>query len=280
MKLNSVAVKNKSVKKLKVMISEAILILSAGLLPACSKPAPDKDTRSGTQSDTCPSAMISDVIKTVNDNDAKGFASLCIYPISRPYPLRDIKDSIQMADYFPVMVDDSLRTAMKRQKAEDWESYGWRGWSFGDTTPIWTDEDGIEAVSYVSAAERGLQSILAREEMLTLAPEFREGWTPVMTLTDQNRTKLYRIDSKEGKMRLMGFDMPFRKGDKPSLVMIGTVSTEGSGGYDVYDFEAPDGEKAEYMPDAEPPVKIQFTSPSDKETDVEVYPAYWRDLTK
>lgn len=275
MELNCISVKN-----LTKMTTAALIILSGNLLLSCNHNSPADVKKPADQAPTRPTEIISKLKKTIEDSDSKGFAAICIYPIARPYPLRDIGDSIDMEAYFPVMIDDSLRKAVGESKGEDWESYGWRGWSFGASTPLWVDDSGLEIVSYVSNAEKGLQKILAREELLTLAPEFREGWTPVMTMLSENGEQLYRIDTKDGKMRLMGFDMPYKKGATPTVLMLGSVSTEGTAQYEIYDFASPDGRKAEYSPDGEPPVKIQFISPTKGETDVEVCPAYWRDIVK
>ena len=59
-------------------------------------------------------------MRALADGDAAGFASLCVYPIVRPYPLKDIEDSLSMVDYFPILVDAPLREKMKKGKVGDW----------------------------------------------------------------------------------------------------------------------------------------------------------------
>lgn len=257
--------------------SIAAIALMAMTCPiACHDAKAGKDNSSDTELEARPDEELSRLMKSISEGDAKTFASICVYPVKRPYPLKDIADSTAMADYFPVMIDDSLRSAMQDATLDDWESYGWRGWSMSKGTPIWYDE-GVQYVTYLSPAERGLRRLLAREEIQSLSPEYRDGWEPVMTLLSADRKKLFRIDSKGDQMRLMAFDAPFRGNEKPAMMMMGKMTQEGSGDYTVYGFNDADGLAAEYAPDAEPPVKIIFTSPSAPEDGVEVYPAYWRD---
>lgn len=262
----------------KFTIASAVIMTSAGF-SSCHKAETGKENESASLLESRPDEGLTLVMKTIADGDAEGFASICVYPVRRPYPLKDITDSIAMTDYFPVMIDDSIRNMMQGASLDDWESYGWRGWSITEGTPVWYDE-GVQYVDYTSEAERGLRRLLAREEIESLSPEFRDDWNPVMTLISSDRQKLYRIDSKGDEMRLMGFEAPFRVNGKPSVMMMGKKTSEGSGDYAIYDFHDVDGSKAEYSPDAEPPVKIIFTSPSATENDIEVYPSYWRDEVK
>lgn len=271
--MNFSNIHKRSIKK--SSMAAALLIAFAGL-GACHDVKAEKDKSSDTELESRPDEGLNRLMKAIAAGDAEAFASICVYPVQRPYPLKDIADSIAMVYYFPVMIDDSIRSAMQEATVEDWESYGWRGWSMSEGNPVWYDE-GVQYVAYVSPAERGLRRLLAREEIQSLSPEYREGWEPVMTLLSNDRNKLYRIDSKGDRMRLMGFDAPFRVNEKPSVMMIGTMTTEGSGDYTTYNFNDADGLTAVYAPDAEPPVKITFKSATSADDEVVVYPAYWRD---
>ena len=256
------------------------ICLSSIAFTSCHDAKAEKDSSDSSYAEPRPDAALRELMRTLSENDAPGFAALCVYPIPRPYPLKSIDDSVSMVDYFPIIADDSLRTYIRKSKLEDWESYGWRGWSVGDARPIWYDE-GVQIIDYVSPAESGLQKILAREEIMSLAPQFREGWTPVMTFVEIDGDKVFRIDSKENSYRLMGFDKAEHMRDIPSILMLGSVSTEGSAGYATYAFADSTGSQAEFMPDAEPPVKLIIKHPRlKKEDSYEVNPGYWRDILK
>ncbi len=256
------------------------ICFSSVAFTSCHDAKAEKDSSDSSYAEPRPDDALKELMRTLSENDAPGFAALCVYPIPRPYPLKSIDDSISMVDYFPIIADDSLRDYIRKSKLEDWESYGWRGWSVGDARPIWYD-DGVQIIDYVSPAESGLQKILAREEIMSLAPQFREGWTPIMTLTEIDGDKVFRIDSKDDSYRLMGYDNANHLRDIPSILMIGSVSKEGSAGYATYTFSDSTGSKAEFFPDAEPPVKIFIKHPKlKKEDSYEVQPGYWRDILK
>lgn len=258
----------------------ASVCLSSFSFTSCHDAKAEKDSTDSSYAEPKPEDALRELMRSLSENDAPGFAALCVYPISRPYPLKSIDDSISMVDYFPIIADDSLRNYMRQSKVEDWESYGWRGWSIGKTHPLWFDE-GIQIIDYVSPAESGLQKILAREEIMSLAHQFREGWTPVMTLIEIDGDKIFRIDSKRGTYRLMGFDKAEHVREIPSILMLGSVSTEGSADTPIYAFSDSTGAQAEYIPDAEPPTKIFIKRPKLKREDsYKVRPGYWRDILK
>lgn len=224
-----------------------------------------------------PDNALRELMRSLREADAPGFAALCVYPIPRPYPLREIDDSVAMVEYFPVMVDDSLRNVMRRASLDDWESFGWRGWSMRDDQPVWYDE-GVLFVDYESKAESALRKILAKEEMMTLAPEYRDGWTPVTALAETDGPMVFRIDRNGDVYRLMGFSGVEDISLKPDLLLDGSMEEEGSARSQIYVF-ADGNTKAEYIPDAEPPVYITITSPKETQT-IDVRPVYWRDIIK
>lgn len=80
--------------------------LAAGGCGRGSAKSPERDPVAGM--DSLPEEVQS-VIRAVVNNDSVAFSSLVNYPLARPYPLHDIKDSVEMRSYFPVLVDDSLR---------------------------------------------------------------------------------------------------------------------------------------------------------------------------
>lgn len=230
-----------------------------------------------------PDEELKALTKAMADGDARGFARLCSYPIQRPYPLRNIEDSTAMVDYFPVMVDDSLQSAMRHAHLSDWQNYGWRGWSLKDSNPVWYD-DGVQFVDYVSKAERGIRSMLAREEIETLAQGLRKGWTPVVTLVqtdpDDGGAWIFRIDRKGDVYRLAGYAPAKSLREMPEIVLDGTLTEEGSALSRDYVFSGDKGEKAEYAPDSDDEDCLTVTVPPKPAVVYRVEPAYWRDYVK
>lgn len=270
-------INNKLVWKLGILTG---MCLSSVALSACHDAKAEKESSDTAYTATRPDAALKELMRAISESDAPGFAAICIYPIERPYPLKSIEDSVSMVDYFPVIVDDSLKTYISKSKLDDWENYGWRGWSIGDSKPLWFDE-GVQIIDYISPAETGLRKILAREEIMSLAPQYREGWTPVMTLIEIDGDKVFRIDSHKDTYRLMGFDKAEKVRDIPSILLIGNVTTEGSAGSPVYAFSDSTGMEAEYLPEAEPPVSIYIRNPKQKkEISFRVRRGYWRDILR
>lgn len=260
-------------------IATLVLLLAASLTLQSCKANEHNDHTPADIAGARPDEALTKLARSLAEGDAPGFAALCTYPILRPYPLKDIEDSISMVDYFPILVDEPFRSMFRESKPDDWESYGWRGWSIAGSNPLWYDE-GVQIIDYVSPAEAGLQRILAREEIMSLAPQFRDGWTPVMTLVETDGDRVFRIDSKAETFRLMGFDRAENIKGIPALLLLGTVETEGSAGIQRYTFTSAEGMEAEFMPDAPAPALFLKHPKSGGAETCNVRPAYWRDIIK
>lgn len=184
-----------------------------------------------------------------------------------------------MVDYFPVMVDDSLRAIASDVDPGDWENRGWRGWALGDPVVIWFDE-GVQFVDYESKAESGLRRLLVRDEMLSLKHPLGEGWMPVETLVEVGGDKVFRIDSVGGVFRLMEYPDCSVMREMPLFVLTGPLTLEGTAGSRIYTFSDSVGNRATYLPDAEEPVCIVVERPGKGSESLPVRRAYWRDLLR
>ena len=257
----------------------ALLLVTAFTLLSCNDANARKENSPADIAFPRPDDALTKLTRSLADKDASGFAALCTYPVLRPYPLKDIEDSVSMVDYFHILVDDSLSSLFRNSTLDDWESYGWRGWSIAGSNPLWYDE-GVQIIDYISPAEAGLQRILAREEIMSLAPQFRDGWTPVMTLLETDGDRVFRIDSKDATFRLMGFDRAENIKGIPAMLLLGWVEIEGSAGLQRYTFTGAEGMEAEFMPDAPvPALFLKHPKSGDAET-CNVRPAYWRDIIR
>lgn len=246
---------------------------------SCHDANASKDAAESSLGEPRPDDALGKLMRSLAEGDAPGFAALCVYPIIRPYPLKDIEDSVAMVDYFPILVDAPLRERMKKGKLDEWSNYGWRGWSIGDDRPIWFDE-GVQFIDYQSPAETGLRKMLAREEMRTLAPAYRDGWTPVMTLIQTDGRSVIRIDSNKEHYRMMAFDNTVDVSGTPSMLLLGSLTEEGSAGSRTFEFSDSIGNKAEYSPDSEAADRVFFIGPNTDRKELNVRQGYWRDAVR
>lgn len=250
------------------------MLLSMVPMTACGNQRENEGSSDGR-----PDEALSHLMRSISDGDAKSFASMCSYPIVRPYPLRTIENPETMEAYFPVIADDSLKRIMRESDTDQWEKFGWRGWALRDGTPLWYDE-GVHTIPYESAAEKAFRMLLSLEEIQSLKAEYRGNWIPVATLLETDGNGIYRIDMKGNTCRLMGFDTPEDAGSDPMLLLVGSMHTEGSAETKVYTFGGNSGITAEYIPDSEPPLRLMLKKPNEKEEEITVMPGYWRDYVK
>lgn len=255
------------------------LILSSSSISSCHDANANKERAESSLGEPRPDDALKKLMRSLAEGDAPGFAALCVYPIIRPYPLRDIEDSLAMVDYFPILVDAPLRDRMKEGKIDEWTNYGWRGWSIGEDRPIWF-YDGVQFIDYQSPAETGLRKMLAREELRTLAPAYRDGWTPVMTLIQTDGRSVIRIDYNGDDYRMMAFDNTIDVSGKPSIYLIGSLREEGSAGSRMFEFTDSLGTKAEYSPDSETSDRVYFSGPKADRREMNVRQGYWRDVVR
>ena len=218
---------------------------------------------------------------SVYNNDTAAFASMVQYPLSRPYPLHDIADSAQMVAYYPVMVDDSLRS-MALDGATGWSEFGWRGWALDDGK-VWVDEEGIYDIPYMSATEKKNYAALVEREMATLPPDLRNGYVPVGCFRESDGQAVYRIDRKEGSdsYRLAVYGKGALRNSAPDRLLVGRMVTEGSALSGRYEFSG-GGVDAVLIPEPVSEGDVPSVSFSDINggDGVGIVPVYWLDLVR
>lgn len=226
------------------------------------------------------------VALAIMNESADTFASNVNYPLSRPYPLKDIRDSAEMVRYYPTMVDDSLKRIISETPDTLWQECGWRGWTNVDKSYIWIDEGKVYEVDYLSNREKSLLDSLRKEEISSLDASLRGGWVPVFCMVDTVDGNIFRIDSDSlpdyTSYRLAGYRVDSNLSAPPSIVLYGTLNTEGSMGIRYYHFTDSVGNGAEYMPDvcgedSLPSIELYHNG---KQKKIYVSPAYWLDHVK
>lgn len=255
---------------------------------ACSHRGDSDSSANQAFPDSVPQA-VAITAKSLANGDASRFASVVSYPLPRPYPLKDIADSSAMVEYFPIMVDDSLRNVMRHASPDRWSADDFRGWTLDKGQYVWVD-DSVYSVNYTSVSEKALRSMLAREEIMSLDSTLRDGWTPAFCLYGIDNGTIYRVDKSTAAHKhhhshdsnsdssaayddlpvdsgdvivppdaLMSDEGPayrltvFQSGDDlhghPSMIMTGHLVAEGSEGTRIYYFNDQQGDSAEYAYD-------------------------------
>ena len=110
----------------------------------------------------------------------KPFPLTIDYPLERPYPLPAIVTPEQMADYYPLILDDSLLRVLA---TASWHPDGWRGLTLADGQYAYIDSTLLYSLPYLSARERHLRDSLIRREIATLHPSQRHILAPIPCYT-------------------------------------------------------------------------------------------------
>lgn len=225
------------------------------------------------------------VAQAILEDSPTKFASAVQYPVERPYPLHNIEDSAQMVEYYHTLVDDSLRNKVKETPDSLWQEEGWRGWTLSNGSYLWIDNGQIYAVDYVSKRESEMLDSLSNEELETLDPHLRHGWRPVMCAIDTIDGAIFRIDNdtvQPARYRLAGYTFNTNLSSTPTIVLYGTLDTEGTMDTRFYHFADSLGNSADYSPDVvddnnEPTMLIRRKG---RKKAYKVIPGYWLDQVK
>lgn len=226
------------------------------------------------------------VAEAIINDSPEEFAHVVSYPVTRPYPLRDVKDSAQMVSYYPTLVDGNMKKSVEEAPDSAWQQAGWRGWTLGNGSFFWIDAGKIYDITYVSDREHMMLDSLQKEEISTLEPSLQAGWMPVMCVNDSISGIIFRIDSQDDTnppiYRLAGYGPDSDLSGEPEIVLYGSLELEGSMGNRFYTFSDDEGTTAIYAPDlseddGNPQIEIDKEGMSRK---FGVRPDYWLDHMK
>lgn len=242
--------------------------------------------------DTLPQT-VQQLTAALAENDTDRFSQLFMYPIARPYPLKDIHDAAEMKKYYSRLVDDSLRKVIVGPNSHEWRQFGWRGWSLDDGQYVWIDSLVYE-VPYISKAENAELMRLRNAEMASLPADMRQGWEPVITLQAPETGEIFRIDRQvvpsasssqtsvglAPKYRLCAYVSVADLSGLPSDILEGTMSTEGTMQTHTYTFSKPDGTEIVYEQDSADgdDQTLVIRRKGVELAEQTVVPVYWLDL--
>lgn len=264
------------------------LILVAGIAVGCGRNRGEQ-TRPETavEASGAVSHQVKKIVKAVADDDSVAFAALVSYPLQRPYPLNDINNAKEMETYYSVMVDDSLKQVLAQSKPENWNEYGWRGWSLHEGQYVWVDSL-LYDVPYVSKEERRERKRRCHRELESLAPELQGQWDPVIALLAEDGKRI-RIDvrtgmvpTEEGSLRMVIYERSENIKKLPSKVLSGKLASDGSALTPTYSFTGKRGLKVEWLSEKSESSEqeVIFTYPNGKEESYQVKRVYWLELSE
>lgn len=226
---------------------------------------------------------VSIIAEAISEGNAELFASKVDYPLERPYPLRSIEDSLRMKEYFPVMVDDSIRNVVRNARRSDWTEAGWRGWTLDAGQYLWIDRK-IYSYPYMSKAEKRLLNRAIDKDLATLPPYLRKGWIPVMALENADGTMVFRVDEKREGHEYRLLEYQNKPGDKihsakPKKEFHGEMRTEGTEQNRVFVFQNSSGERLTLQPDdTGEGLFLTRKEAAHDEQEMQVNKVYWNDL--
>jgi len=168
---------------------------------------------------------IQDIIKYGSEGNLEKLSQYVSYPLRRPYPLPIIKDSSEFVKYADMIWDDSIKSVMKTLKPEDWNSYGWRGYSFKDGKYIWMDGDFITGINYASERELFLKERLIKDEKEMLHPSLQKDIESMwISFQDIDKQFYGRIDvMKNKKRRICIYDKLQEISEIPKFVALDSI---------------------------------------------------------
>ena len=190
------------------------------------------------QEDTSYKEVVANFINCIKYNRRAKLATMVSYPLSRQYPLPEIKTKDEFLKRYDEVFDTKLVKAISTSSiGKDWGPVGWRGIMFL-SGQVWLDDDGkLIAVNYQSSAEKDQRLMLIRNDRAALHESLRIYKEPICILeTSKFRVRIDEIT--DGNYRYASWPIKNKMNSKPDLVIEnGKVEFDGSGGNHTYHFK-------------------------------------------
>lgn len=179
------------------------------------------------------------LIQHVKANNKSKICDMVAYPLTREYPIPDIRNKKELMTRFSEVFDTKLmKTIAQSDLKTDWSAMGWRGIMLlsGD---LWLDNNGkITAINYQSNLEKTKKDKLITAQKNELHTSLRSFIKPICIL--QTKTHRIRIDEvANNKYRYASWKRTQSQSEKPELILKnGEINFEGSGGNHYYSFKS------------------------------------------
>jgi hypothetical protein len=172
---------------------------------------------------------IQKLINTFKTKNKTKIADLISYPLTREYPLKDVKDKNDFIQRFGDIFDKGFIDHVAKSKISDWSEVGWRGIMLDNGT-LWIDEDGkIITVNYQSSKEKQLLTNAILADKNQLPKSIQDFEKPIYLIF--TKTYKIRIDEKsEGIYRYTAWKIKNQKSEPDIVIENGVWEFQGSGG--------------------------------------------------
>ncbi|AYN02437.1 hypothetical protein [Chryseobacterium sp. 3008163] len=173
---------------------------------------------------------IQTIIHLFKTKNIERISEIVNYPLSREYPLTDIKSKQELMKRFNDIFDQSVIDEISKSKITDWAEVGWRGIMLHQGT-MWIDTDGkITALNHQSVTEKKQRLKLISEQKEMLHSSLKSFKNPQYKF--KTKHYLIRIDELEnGKYRYASWKNNQNESAKPDIILInGILEFSGSGG--------------------------------------------------
>lgn len=183
--------------------------------------------------------IVQNFIETIKTKNKEKICSLVSYPLTREYPIPEVKNKNELLKRFDEIFDTKLLTLIIKSKVKtDWSEMGWRGIMLLEGE-VWLNSTGrLIAVNYQSQFEKKKKEELITIQKNVLPESLRNFIRPICIL----ETSKYRIridDMGHDKYRYASWRLQQNMSEKPEVLLLnGKVEFDGSGGNHSYIFKS------------------------------------------
>ncbi len=182
--------------------------------------------------------LIKSFIDNIKNDRKEAIADMISYPLTREYPIPDIKNKTEFVKRYSEIFDPGLKSEIiKSNPIKDWYDMGLRGIMLKHGI-IWMDIEGhLTAVNYQSKLETELKNKLIASQKKLLDPSIAFFQTPICVLeTSQFKIRIDNLGNNN--YRYASWSVKKEMTEKPDLVINGgELVVEGIGGNHQYEFK-------------------------------------------
>lgn len=177
-------------------------------------------------------------VDAVKSRNKEKISDLVSYPLSREYPVPEIKNKQELLRRFYEVFDNKLLALISESNIQaDWSDLGWRGIMFLNGE-VWLNSSGqLIQVNHQTVVFKKKLEELIDAQRATLHPSLKQFVKPICVL----ETSRYRIridELKSGKYRYASWRLNQKMIEPPELIVEnGEMIVEGSGGNHYYSFK-------------------------------------------
>ncbi len=235
-------------KRTIIIVVIAIVIVSAffALFNIGGVKEANNNTAAGEEVETVDyEKSISDFITFTKQGNIKSVAKYINYPLTRPYPLKNITNQKEFVARYAELFDKQI-IDMVEASQNKWQKMGWRGVMLNNGD-IWFDFDGkISAINYKTALSKELLLKSIENEYSKVHHSVKQAAkAPIFSFRTSDNKWIGRIDKTDDKSESNSVQLALYKqgsslSDKPDYLLNGELNIEGSDANAYYYFQGTD----------------------------------------